>query len=106
MFRRAGLLPNVVLEVETIEAAKRMVERKLGLSFLPQIAVTQELRQGKLAAIEITNAEPLQRNLDVIHPRHRPLAQDAQAFLQLLQTAATTPVLMPRKPIKRDKSRG
>src|SRR5216684_7429986 len=92
MFRRAGLLPNVVLEVETIEAAKRMVERKLGLSFLPQIAVAQELRQGKLAAIEITNAEPLQRNLDVIHPRHRPLASDAQAFLQLLRAAAATPV--------------
>ena len=43
LFRRAGLLPNVVLEVETIEAAKRMVERKLGFSFLPQIALTQEL---------------------------------------------------------------
>ena len=28
-------LPTVALEVETIEAAKRMVERKLGLSFLP-----------------------------------------------------------------------
>jgi len=92
MFRRAGLLPNVVLEVETIEAAKRMVERKLGLSFLPQIAVAQELRQGELAAIEITNVEPLQRNLDVIHPRHRPLASDAQAFLQLLRAAAATPV--------------
>ena len=92
MFRRTGLLPNVVLEVETIEAAKRMVERKLGLSFLPQIAVAQELRQGKLAAVEITNAEPVQRNLDVIHPRHRPLARDAQAFLQLLQAAAATPV--------------
>ena len=46
LFRRAGLLPNVVLEVETIEAAKKMVERKLGLSFLPQIAVTTELRQA------------------------------------------------------------
>jgi len=90
LFRRAGLLPNVVLEVETIEAAKRMVERKLGLSFLPHIAVTHELQEGKLAAIEIVNAEPLRRNLDVIHPRHRPLTKDAQAFLILLRTAAAT----------------
>ena len=101
MFRRAGLLPNVVLEVESIEAAKRMVERKLGLSFLPQIAVIQELRRGKLAAIEIIDAEPLQRNLDVIHPRHRPLTRDAQAFLRLLQTAAATPVAIVNKPAKR-----
>lgn len=90
LFRRAGLLPNVVLEVETIEAAKRMVERKLGLSFLPHIAVTHELQEGKLVAIEMVNAEPLRRNLDVIHPRHRPLTKDAQAFLALLRAAAAT----------------
>jgi DNA-binding transcriptional LysR family regulator len=102
LFRRAGLLPNVMLEVETIEAAKRMVERKLGLSFLPQIAVTHELHEGKLVAIEITNAEPLRRNLDVIHPRHRPLSRDAQAFLNLLRAAAATTdvpaVARPAKP--------
>jgi DNA-binding transcriptional LysR family regulator len=97
LFRRAGLLPNVVLEVETIEAAKKMVERKLGLSFLPQIAVTTELRRGKLVAIEIINAEPLRRNLDVIHPRHRALSRDAQAFLLLLQSAAATPVPLTKK---------
>lgn len=90
LFRRAGLLPNVVLEVETIEAAKRMVERKLGFSFLPQIALTHELRQGKLVSIEIVDAEPLSRNLDVIHPRHRPLAKEAQDLLNLLRTAAGT----------------
>lgn len=97
LFRRAGLLPNVVLEVETIEAAKKMVERKLGLSFLPQIAVTSELRRGKLVAIEIINAEPLRRDLDVIHPRHRALSLDAQAFLLLLQSAAATPVPLTKK---------
>jgi DNA-binding transcriptional LysR family regulator len=67
LFRRAGQLPNTVLEVETIEAAKRMVERKLGMSFLPQIAVIHELEKGKLVAVEITNAEALRRNLDVIY---------------------------------------
>ncbi|MGA6958778.1 MAG: LysR family transcriptional regulator substrate-binding protein, partial [Candidatus Acidiferrales bacterium] len=99
LFRRAGQLPNTVLEVETIEAAKRMVERKLGLSFLPHIAVSRELRQGKLVAIEIADVEPLRRNLDVIYPRHRPLTRDAQALLRLLQTAANaeTPSRRPQK---------
>jgi len=100
LFRRAGLLPNVVLEVDSIEAAKRMVERKLGLSFLPQIAIAQELRQGKLAAVEITNAEQLERDLDVIHARTRPLSRDAQAFLQLLRAAAAAPVQVEPKPRK------
>jgi DNA-binding transcriptional LysR family regulator len=105
LFRRAGLLPTVVLEVETIEAAKRMVERKLGLSFLPQIAVTHELQRRKLVAIEIVDAESLHRNLDVVSPRHRPLSRDAQAFLGLLQTAAALPTAVVSKPIKRQTSR-
>jgi DNA-binding transcriptional LysR family regulator len=90
LFRRAGLLPNVVLEVETIEAAKRMVERRLGFSFLPRIALTQELRQGKFISIEITDAEPLHRNLDVIHPRRRPLTKEALDLLAILRAAADT----------------
>jgi hypothetical protein len=53
------------------------VERKLGFSFLPQIALTQELRKGKLVSIEITDAEPLRRNLDVVHPRKRTLTKEA-----------------------------
>jgi DNA-binding transcriptional LysR family regulator len=65
-----------------------MVERKLGLSFLPLFSVTHELRQGKLVTIDITNAEPLRRNLDVIHPRHRPLTRNAQTLLVLLRAAA------------------
>jgi DNA-binding transcriptional LysR family regulator len=98
LFRHAGLLPNVVLEVETIEASKRMIQRKLGVGFLPQIAVIQELRQGELVAVEIVDAaEGLRRSLDVIHPRHRPLSKDAQSFLQLLREAAA----MPLKPAKR-----
>jgi len=78
-----------VLEVETIEAAKRMVERGLGCAFLPYIAVARELRRGTLVAIEIVDAEPLTRSLDVIHSRHRPLSAEALAFLRTLRTAVS-----------------
>ena len=97
LFRRAGLLPNTVLEVETIEAAKRMVERKLGFCFLPQIALTQELKQGQLVAIEITDIESLRRNLDVIHPRQRALSPEAESFLRILRAAAATPISLAKK---------
>jgi DNA-binding transcriptional LysR family regulator len=87
LFRRAGLVPNVVLEVESIEAAKRMVERGIGLAFLPQLAVVHEIRRRRLLAIEIRDAEPLRRSLDVIHPRQRPLSGEAQALLKTLRAA-------------------
>jgi DNA-binding transcriptional LysR family regulator len=105
LFRRAGLLPTVALEVETIEAAKRMVERKLGLSFLPLFSVADELRQGLLAAVDIVNGEPLRRNLDVIHPRHRPLTKNAHDILLLLQAAAHADRTQTRKAVRRPSSR-
>ena len=87
LFRRAGLLPNIVLEVETIEACKRMVLRKLGLAFLPRIAVHEELRKKKLVTLEITDAEPLRRSLDVIVPRRHPLSGNGKSLLEQLRKA-------------------
>src|SRR5437763_12202534 len=57
LFRRAGLVPNVVLEVETIETAKRMVERGVGFAFLPHLAGVRVLGRRHLAAFEIVYAE-------------------------------------------------
>jgi DNA-binding transcriptional LysR family regulator len=87
LFRRVGLLPNIVLEVETIEACLRMVLRKLGLAFLPQIAVHEELRRTKLTTLQITDAESLSRSLDVIVPRRRPLSKSAHSLIELLREA-------------------
>jgi DNA-binding transcriptional LysR family regulator len=100
LFRRAGLLPNVVLEVETIEACKRMVLRKLGLAFLPQIAVVEELRRKKLVPLEITDAESMRRSLDVILPRRRPISRVAQGLVAELREATQT-AAMPKRRSKR-----
>ncbi len=95
LFRKEGLLPNIVLEVETIEACKRMVLRKLGLAFLPQIAVIEELRKGKLCPLEITGAEPLRRSLDVILPRRRPLSKSARELVAELREATHRVITLP-----------
>jgi len=97
LFRRAGLVPNVVLEVETIETAKRMVERGMGLAFLPHLAVSREIRRRTLVAIDILDAEPLSRSLDVIHPRQRPLSAEARALLQALRAAVSDVVAPPTR---------
>ena len=96
LFRRAGLVPNVVLEVDTIETAKRMVERGIGLAFLPHLAVVREIRRRGLVAIDVTDAEPLSRSLDVIHPRQRPLSQEALALLRTLRALVSDTAAPPR----------
>jgi DNA-binding transcriptional LysR family regulator len=107
LFRRAGLVPNVAYEVDSIETAKRMVERGLGLAFLPQLAMLREIRSGSLCVVKIADAEPLGRSLDVIHPRRRPLGLEARAFLEVMrQTAAdmtsvtATPARSRRRPAR------
>jgi DNA-binding transcriptional LysR family regulator len=106
LFRRAGLVPNVVLEVESIEAAKRMVERGIGLAFLPQLAVVHEIRRRQLLAVDIRDAEPLRRSLDVIHPRQRPLGPEAQALLRTLRAAVADAAPTPaRAPARRRRRR-
>lgn len=88
LFRREGWIPNTVLEVETIESAKRMVERKLGFAFLPLIALREDLRNRKLRSIEISDAERLHRSLEVIHLRNRPVSTNAREFMKVLERAA------------------
>jgi len=88
LFRRAGLVANVALEVDSIETAKRMVERGLGLAFLPQISVGLEIGLGRLKPVNILDAEPLRRSLDAIHPRRRPLRPEALAFLRDVREVA------------------
>jgi DNA-binding transcriptional LysR family regulator len=97
LFRRAGLMPNIAMEMDTIETAKRMVERGLGLAFLPQLAVVNELRTGKLTMVEIKDAETLHRSLDVVHPRHRPLRKEALAFLRFVREAANVEIVLKRR---------
>jgi DNA-binding transcriptional LysR family regulator len=87
LFRRAGLLPNIVMEVESIETCKRMVLRRLGLAFLPQLAVHDELKLKRLVPMVITDAEALRRSLDVIVSRRRPLSRSAKVLLEQLQEA-------------------
>ena len=49
LFREAGVVPRGVTEVDNIEAAKRMVERGLGVALLPGTAVADALH-GRLAS--------------------------------------------------------
>jgi DNA-binding transcriptional LysR family regulator len=101
LFRRAGLVPNVVLEVETIETAKRMVERGMGLAFLPHLAVVNEIRRRRLVGLEVTDAEPLSRSLDVIHPRQRPLSHEALGLLKTLRAAVGEEADSPRRRMRK-----
>ena len=88
-FADAGLTPRGMFELDNIEAAKKMVERRLGVALLPRTAVAGEVAAGSLRRVPITDGLPLRRRL-VAMRRHDAGAPSGvvAAFLELLRQAA------------------
>ena len=84
-FRQAGVLPGSVLELDNIEAAKKMVERGLGVAMVPSSTVAGELAAGTLARIELVDAAPARREIVAVRRRDAgPPAGAAALFLDML----------------------
>jgi DNA-binding transcriptional LysR family regulator len=86
LFRQAGVVPNVVMELDSMEATKRMVEEGLGIALLPKVCLERELKRGLLAEVAITNAPAISRQIALIYRKSRKQARTVQAFLEVLQS--------------------
>ncbi len=53
--REAGIVPKVIMNLDSVEATKKMIERGLGVSFLPASAVKSELAAGTLAYLPLAD---------------------------------------------------
>ena len=83
-FRQAGVVPNVAMELDSLEATKRMVEEGLGIALVPLVTIERELEAGMLAKIEIVDAPPLNRPISFMYKRHRKRPRTVQAFIDTL----------------------
>jgi DNA-binding transcriptional LysR family regulator len=68
-FREAGVVPRGVMELDNIDATKKMVREGLGVALLPYTAVTEELAAGTLVAVRIVDADPPRRRIVAIRRR-------------------------------------
>jgi DNA-binding transcriptional LysR family regulator len=71
-FARGPVAAGSVMELDSAEAAKRMVEEGLGVAILPSMAVARELRAELLTVVDIADAPPVRRGVDVIRRRDSP----------------------------------
>ena len=85
LFRAAGVEPAGVMELDNIDAAKKMVQQGLGVALLPQTAVAAELDAGSLRVVVIAGAEPVRRQIVAIRRRDAgPPSGAAAAFMLTL----------------------
>jgi DNA-binding transcriptional LysR family regulator len=66
LLRQAGVVPESVIELDNVEAAKKMVIEGLGVALLPRMALVTELRARVLRAVRITGAAPVRRPIVAI----------------------------------------
>jgi DNA-binding transcriptional LysR family regulator len=86
-FLAAGVSLRGMMELDNIEAAKKMVERALGVALLPGTAVSRELAAGALARVELSDGAPIRRS--IVAMRRRDAGEPSgvvEAFLESLSS--------------------
>jgi DNA-binding transcriptional LysR family regulator len=82
-FERLKIPLNRDLEMPTVEAIRKMVQRNEGVSFLPRMCVEEEIAQGTLREIQVRGLMA-ERKIRLVHPAGRTLSHAARAFVALL----------------------
>ena len=91
VFRQHGIKVQYIMEMDNIETIKRVVEVGSGLSIVPEPAITQEVKNDTLRAIQFSD-EPLMRPLGILLKRGRRFTPAVQEFIDLLKDKSSRAV--------------
>jgi DNA-binding transcriptional LysR family regulator len=84
-----GLRHRVRMEVSTIEVIKKLVEVGLGISLLPEMAVAEEVRAGRLRAAKLAGL-PLRKPMGLAYRSGKYFSAALTAFVEGLTAHANT----------------
>jgi DNA-binding transcriptional LysR family regulator len=93
--RDAGVTAKVEMNLDSVEAAKNMVELDLGISFLPRSAVRRELESGTLSSISLAEQPPVLLPTYVLLRRGQQHGPVVVEFLKLLQRTYNVKIPIP-----------
>src|ERR1700681_436324 len=82
-FQRHKVPLHMDLEMPTIEAIRKLMQRNEGLAFLPRTCVDEEIRQGILNEVKVREMD-VDRKIRLVYPARRVLSHAAQAFLEVV----------------------
>ena len=71
------------VEMPTIETIRKLVERDMGVAFLPRMCVEQEIEQKRLCEVRVKEMH-VERKIRLIYPTRRALSHAAKAFLEVV----------------------
>jgi DNA-binding transcriptional LysR family regulator len=93
LLREAGVRPRGVIELDNVEAAKRMVAGGLGVALLPRTSVAEEVAAGTLAALRIEDVDPAPRHIGIV--RRADAGEPSAALADFLGLVRRVPEIVP-----------
>ena len=82
-FQRYKVPLNMDLEMPTVEAIRKMVQRGEGVAFLPRMVVEDEVSHGIVCEVRVREMK-VDRPIRLVYPAKRALSHAAQAFLEIV----------------------
>lgn len=82
-FRQHKVPLKMDVEMPTIESIRKLVQKDLGVAFLPRMCVEQEIEQKILCEVRVREIH-VERKIRLLYPTRRALSHAAQAFLEVL----------------------
>ncbi|MGC9197785.1 MAG: LysR family transcriptional regulator [Acidobacteriaceae bacterium] len=86
-FQRRNIPLQMEVELPSLEAIKRFVQRGNGVAMVPRLTVEGELEAGMLVAVEVPELQ-IERKLRLVHRRGTALSHAAREFLAVVRTHA------------------
>ncbi len=73
---------NISMEMPTLEAIKRLVEREMGVALVPRLTAEAEIARGQVVALTVREMR-FERRLQLIYRKGATLSHAARAFLRV-----------------------
>jgi DNA-binding transcriptional LysR family regulator len=86
-FKRHKTPLNMEVELPSLEAIKRFVERGNGVALVPRLTAESELTAGTLLGIDVPELQ-MERRLRLVYRKQAALSHAARAFLQTVEQHA------------------
>ena len=81
-FEKYNTRLDIALELPSLEAIKRLVEKNVGVALVPKLTAQTEIENGFLKALSVPEMK-LERKLNIIYRRNSVLSHAAKVFLKL-----------------------
>ncbi len=94
----AGVAPRVEMRLDGLDAAKRMVENGMGISFVPRSVAAREVNAGSLTIVQLGPEHRMVLSTCVLVRRAKRQPDNVRALMGVLQALYAAPSAAPSSP--------